>query len=62
MLSKHIDFEGMNNLRDLGGMISASGKTIKSGLLFRSDHLHNATPADMKKVKWIFAIRFATCS
>lgn len=53
MLSKHIDFEGMNNLRDLGGMTGASGKTIKSGLLFRSDHLHNATPADMKKLKEI---------
>ena len=36
MLSKHIDFKGMNNLRDLGGMTNVSGKKIKSNLLFRS--------------------------
>ena len=42
MLSKHIDFKGMNNLRDLGGMTNVLGKKIKSNMLFRSDHLHNA--------------------
>ena len=41
MLSKHIDFKGMNNLRDLGGMTNVLGKKIKSNLLFRSDHLRN---------------------
>ena len=51
MLSKHIDFKGMNNLRDLGGMTNVLGKKIKSNLLFRSDHLHNATQADMEKLK-----------
>ena len=51
MLSKHIDFKGMNNLRDLGGMTNVFGKKIKSNLLFRSDHLHNATQADMEKLK-----------
>ena len=30
MLSKHIDFKGMNNLRDLGGMTNVLGKKIKS--------------------------------
>ncbi len=51
MLSKHIDFKGMNNLRDLGGMTNVFEKKIKSNLLFRSDHLHNATQADMEKLK-----------
>ena len=46
MLSKHIDFKGMTNLRDLGGMTNVFEKKIKSNLLFRSDHLHNATQAD----------------
>ena len=41
----------MNNLRDLGGMTNVFGKKIKSNLLFRSDHLHNATQADMEKLK-----------
>lgn len=51
MLSKHIDFKGMNNLRDLGGMTNVFEKKIKNNLLFRSDHLHNATQADMEKLK-----------
>ena len=29
MSSKHIDFKGMNNLRDLGGMTNAFGKKNK---------------------------------
>ncbi len=51
MLSKHINFKGMTNLRDLGGMTNVFEKKIKSNLLFRSDHLHNATQADMEKLK-----------
>ena len=50
MLSKHIDFKGMTNLRDLGGMTNIFEKKIKSNLLFRSDHLHNATQADMHHI------------
>ena len=53
MLSRHIDFEGMSNVRDLGGMTGAAGKKIKSGLLFRSDQLHSATKADQEKLKEI---------
>ena len=53
MLSRHIDFEGMSNVRDLGGMTGADGKKIKSGLLFRSDQLHRATKADQEKLKEI---------
>ena len=53
MLSRHIDFEGMSNVRDLGGMTGADGKKIKSGLLFRSDQLHSATKADQEKLKEI---------
>lgn len=51
MISRHIDFDGMNNVRDMGGMTGADGRPIKNGLLFRSDHLHNATARDMQKLK-----------
>ena len=30
MLSKHIDFKGMTNLRDLGGMTNVFEKKIKN--------------------------------
>lgn len=53
MISRHIDFDGMNNVRDMGGMPGADGRPIKSGLLFRSDHLHNASVRDMEKLKEI---------
>ena len=33
MLSKHIDFKGMTNLRDLGGMTNVFEKKIKNNLL-----------------------------
>lgn len=35
--------EGMNNFRDMGGYETNSGKTVKWGKLYRSDHIHNAT-------------------
>ncbi|MHC5227103.1 tyrosine-protein phosphatase [Enterococcus sp. LJL99] len=35
---------GMNNFRDMGGYLAADGKTVKWGVLYRSDHIHNAEP------------------
>lgn len=32
---------GMYNLRDLGGYPSKSGKSVKWGMVYRGDHLHN---------------------
>lgn len=43
--------EGMNNFRDMGGYEAADGKTVKWGMLFRSDHIYNATDAGVAYLK-----------
>lgn len=35
---------GINNFRDMGGYTGADGKSVKWGMLYRSNHLHNLTP------------------
>ena len=39
MLSQRIEFEKLLNTRDLGGMMAADGRKIKTGKLYRSGHL-----------------------
>lgn len=39
-------FTKLENTRDLGGMRTSDGRSIKSGLLFRSGHLSELDPAD----------------
>ncbi len=42
-----IPLEGAVNFRDLGGFTTAEGATVRWRLLFRSDSLHDLTPADV---------------
>lgn len=46
--SKHIELECLPNTRDLGGMITKDGRTIRSGMLLRSGHLNKASDSDME--------------
>lgn len=48
--SRKIDFEGLNNTRDLGGMLTADGKKIREGLLYRSGALYRASENDLNKL------------
>jgi len=48
--SRKIDFEGLNNTRDLGGMCTTDGRKIREGLLFRSGALYRATEKDLKEL------------
>ena len=45
----HIEFEGLPNTRDLGGMPAADGKRIRSRRLLRSGLLAPATCTDLTR-------------
>ncbi len=45
---RHLPFSGAKNFRDLGGYRTVDGKAVRWGILYRSDHLHKLTDADLK--------------
>lgn len=45
-----IDFEGLPNTRDLGGLLTADGRRVRRGLLLRSGTLYFATSADCRRL------------
>ncbi len=49
-MSQRLEFEKLNNIRDLGGMTTSSGRTIRTGRLIRSGQLASATPADLVRL------------
>jgi len=44
---RRLQFEGVQNFRDLGGYPTADGRTTRWGSVFRSDALHKLTEADL---------------
>ncbi|MDM8271535.1 tyrosine-protein phosphatase [Thermophilibacter provencensis] len=46
-----IDFEGLPNTRDLGGLLGAEGRCVRRGLLLRSGTLYFATSADCERLQ-----------
>lgn len=51
MIINEHHFEGINNFRDMGGIQTKDGRTVKSGLLFRSGHLADASEQDIEALK-----------
>lgn len=47
-VDRHITLEGAANFRDLGGLVTTSGATIRRGRIFRSDALFRLTAADVE--------------
>ncbi|MEU9029356.1 tyrosine-protein phosphatase [Streptomyces sp. NPDC048383] len=47
--SRHIAFERLHNFRDLGGYRTADGRTVVSGVLYRSDNLAKLEGADWER-------------
>jgi protein-tyrosine phosphatase len=45
-----LGLEGAPNFRDIGGYVTADGRLVHGGLLFRSGELSRLTPADLEKV------------
>lgn len=49
-MTRHIDFEGIENFRDLGGYDTACGRGMKPGVVYRSANHGQATDADLAKM------------
>ena len=50
-MSRMISFAGIINARDLGGLTTTGGETIRKGLLLRAANLSQATEADLAKLR-----------
>ena len=52
-----IDFEGLQNTRDLGGLLTQDGRRVRRGLLLRSGSLHFGTEADLRRLQDEYDLR-----
>jgi protein-tyrosine phosphatase len=52
-----ISFDNIVNARDLGGLEGHKGKAIRSGLLLRTAHLHDASDEDIRRLREEFHLR-----
>ncbi len=50
-IDRRLRLEGVENFRDYGGYPTASGRTIRRGLLFRSANWSAPTPADFEAIR-----------
>lgn len=50
-MSRHIDFEGIENFRDFGGYGTACGRGLRRGRLYRSGHHALATDDDLARLR-----------
>ncbi|MFE3505844.1 tyrosine-protein phosphatase [Kitasatospora sp. NPDC059160] len=52
MTTRHLAFDALHNFRDLGGYRAADGRTVRWGLLYRSDSLGKlSSPADLERLR-----------
>ncbi|MFB8274794.1 tyrosine-protein phosphatase [Nocardia colli] len=47
---RSLNLQGVQNARDLGGYRTGTGKTVRTGLVYRTGQLNNATPADLAEL------------
>lgn len=50
-MTRHIDFDAIENFRDFGGYSTACGRGLVSGRLYRSGHHAHATDADLARLQ-----------
>ena len=50
-------FDAIINARDLGGMTGHQGRKVRSGMLLRTSHLHDASDEDIRRLRDEFHLR-----
>jgi protein-tyrosine phosphatase len=50
-VDRYIGISGTHNFRELGGIAVADGSVVKSGVLFRSDHLNEVTDLGLTELE-----------
>ena len=50
-VKRHVPLDGQTNFRDIGGYKTKNGKTVKTGLVFRSGHLGSLTDKDVQTLE-----------
>lgn len=55
-MSRLLEFDGLPNIRDLGGMPAINGKRIREGKLVRSGHLAGLSEEDRRKLREMTAL------
>ena len=50
-MSRHIDFDGIENFRDFGGYDTVHGRPLRRGLLYRSANHAYASDADLARMR-----------
>jgi protein-tyrosine phosphatase len=51
-----VDLDGVVNMRDVGGLPTADGGSIRSGRLLRSDNLQDLTPGDIRHLVEVLGV------
>jgi protein tyrosine/serine phosphatase len=50
-MTRHIDFDAIENFRDAGGYATVCGRGLKAGRVYRSGHHAHATDADLARLR-----------
>lgn len=56
-VDRWLAFEGLDNVRDVGGLPLRGGGSTRSGVLLRSGSLHHVTPADVAHLVEVLGLR-----
>ncbi len=55
--SRHLALEGIDNIRDLGGLRTHDGRRTRSGRLLRSSAVHAVTEADVQQLAESYGVK-----